>query len=115
MASAIVDLYHGAGAGAAAEEAFDQVFKQHDLPGDIPDVALPAEVLNDGRAWLPKVLVASGLAASNGEARRAVRQGGVRLDGEQLSDPEAELAPEELIGRVLQVGRRRFARIVSVG
>jgi tyrosyl-tRNA synthetase len=115
MASAIVDLYHGAGAGAAAEEAFDQVFKQHDLPDDIPDVALPAGVLNDGRAWLPKVLVAAGLAASNGEARRAVRQGGVRLDGEQLSDPEGELAPEELIGRVLQVGRRRFARIVSVG
>ena len=40
--------------------------------------------------WLPRLLVGAGLAASNGEARRAVTQGGVRLDGEVLTDPDAE-------------------------
>jgi tyrosyl-tRNA synthetase len=115
MARSIVELYHGPSSGERAEAAFDRVFKDHEIPPDIPEVALPSDVVRDGRAWLPKVLVAAGLAASNGEARRAVGQGGVRLDGEQLEDPEAELAPEALIGRTLQVGRRRYAKIVSIG
>ena len=115
LARAIVDLYHDAGAGEAAEAAFDVVFKQHDVPADISDVALPGDLVRNGMAWLPKVLVAAGLASSNGEARRAIEQGGVRLNGEQLSDPDAELPVRALAGAVLQVGRRRFARIVSIG
>jgi tyrosyl-tRNA synthetase len=115
MARSVVDLYHGPGSGKEAEAEFDRVFKQHDVPADVPEVELPSDVLRDGRAWLPKVLVAAGLAATNGEARRAVEQGGVRLDGEPLQDPDAEFAPEALIGHTLQVGRRRFAKIVSIG
>ena len=115
MARTIVDLYHGPGSGEAAEAAFDRVFKDHDLPEDMPEVALPAEVVTDGRIWLPKVLVAAGLASSNGEARRAIEQGGVRIDGEVVSDPTAELDPAALVGSVVQVGRRRFARVVAVG
>ncbi len=115
MAGAIVDLYHGAGAGDRAEEAFDRVFKQHDIPEDIPEVSLSADLVREGKIWLPKVLVAAGLASSNAEARRAVEQGGVRLDAEPLTDPEAEVAVETLVGAVLQLGRRRFARIVSIG
>jgi tyrosyl-tRNA synthetase len=111
MAREIVDLYHGAGTGAQAEERFDQVHKQHELPDDVPERPIPADALRDGKAWLPKVLVGTGLAASNGEARRAVQQGGVRLDGVPLEDPEAEFDPESLRGRVLQVGRRRFVRL----
>jgi tyrosyl-tRNA synthetase len=115
MARAIVDLYHGAGAGVAAEARFDQVHRAHELPDDVAEVALPADVLRDGKAWLPRVLVAAGLAASNGEARRKVTEGGVRLDGEPLADPDAEFDPRDLTGRVLQVGRRKFIRIAGVG
>jgi tyrosyl-tRNA synthetase len=115
LAGAVVDLYHGAGAGRTAEEAFDRVFKQHDIPEDLPEVSLPAELVREGRIWLPKALVAAGLASSNAEARRAVEQGGVRLDGEPLTDPDAELAVDTLVGAVLQLGRRRFARILSIG
>lgn len=113
MARAVVDLYHQ-GAGEAAEAAFDRVFKRHELPEEVPDVWLPSDVLRDGRAWLPRVLVAASLAATNGEARRAVEQGGVRLDGEPLTDPDAELDPEVLVGATLQVGKRRYARIAGV-
>jgi len=111
MARAIVDLYHGAGSGVDAEERFDQVHKEHELPDDVPERPIPAESLRDGKAWLPKVMVGTGLATSNGEARRAVQQGGVRLDGVALDDPEAEFEPETLRGKVLQVGRRRFVRL----
>lgn len=112
MARTIVDLYHGAGEGARAEAGFDQVFRNHELPADIPEVVLPAGVVRDGRVWLPRLLVAAGLAGSNAEARRAIEGGGVRLDGDPLSDPAAELAADDLRGSVLQVGRRRSARIV---
>jgi tyrosyl-tRNA synthetase len=111
MAREIVDLYHGAGAGAEAEARFDRVHKRHEPPEEIPDSAIPADAIRDGKAWLPRVLVGTGLASSNGEARRAVEQGGVRLDGVALEDPEAEFDPDELRGRVLQVGRRRFVRL----
>ena len=115
LARTIVDLYHGAGSGDTAEAAFDLVFKQHDVPQDLPEVALSGDLVLDGKVWLPKVLVAAGLASSNGEARRAIEQGGVRLDGEPVVDPEAELAVEAIVGAVLQVGRRRFARVVAIG
>jgi tyrosyl-tRNA synthetase len=115
MARTIVDLYHGAGAGERAEQAFDRVFKRHDLPDDLPQVSLPADVISHGRVWLPKALVAAGLAGSNAEARRAIEQGGVRLDGEVIADPGAELEPTALVGSVLQVGRRRFAKVAAVG
>jgi len=111
MAREVVDLYHGTGAGSGAEAVFDQVHKQHELPDDVPELPIPGDAIRDGRAWLPKVLVGTGLAASNGEARRAVQQGGVRLDGVALEDPEAEFDPEVLRGKVLQVGRRRFVRL----
>jgi tyrosyl-tRNA synthetase len=67
---------------------------------------------DEGTIWLPRLLVGAGFASSNGEARRAVTGGGVRLDGEALTDPEAELVPDALRGRVLAVGRRRFVRLV---
>ena len=114
MARAVVDLYHGPGVGQAAEAAFDRVFRRHELPEDIPEVRLPPDVLRDGKAWLPRVLVAAGLSATNGEARRAVEQGGVRLNGETLTDPDAELEPGVLEYAILQVGKRRYVRIAGV-
>jgi tyrosyl-tRNA synthetase len=113
VARDVVDLYHGPGAGTSAEERFNQVFRSHDIPADIPEVPIPATALRDGSVWLPKLLVGTGLAASNGAARRAVQQGGVRLDGNPLADPEAEFEPSDLHGKVLQVGRRHFVRLTA--
>jgi tyrosyl-tRNA synthetase len=114
LARTVVDLYHGEGSGVSAERRFDLVHKQHQIPDDVPVIALDAADLRDGKVWLPRLLVAAGLASSNGEARRAVAQGGVRLDGEVLADPDAEFTPAAVAGKVFQVGRRRFARIAGV-
>ncbi|MGZ8602289.1 MAG: tyrosine--tRNA ligase [Actinomycetota bacterium] len=111
MARLIVDLYHGEGAGAGAEARFDLVHKQHAVPDEVRELPIPDAALRDGRVWLPRLLVAAGLAGSNGEARRAVQGGGVRLDGETLDDPDAEFDVDALRGKVLAVGRRRFVRL----
>jgi len=115
MAREVVDLYHGEGAGKAAEERFDLIHREREIPEAVEEVALSEEWAAEdgpGRYWLPRVLSEAGLAASRGAARRLIEQGGVRLDGELVTDPEVEFEAAELRGKVLQVGRRRFVRIV---
>jgi tyrosyl-tRNA synthetase len=111
LAERIVTLYHSADRAAQARAQFDRVFKEKDRPEAIPELALPEEAVREGRVWLPRLLTALGLASSNGEARRLVEQGGVRLGDTVLVDPGAELDPASLYGAVLQVGKRKFVRI----
>jgi len=112
MARAVVDLYHGDGAGAAAEASFNRVHRDRELPEVVQDVPIPGEAAEDGIVWLPRLLVSLELASSNGDARRRIEQGGVRLDDEAILDPAFEASREELAGKVLQVGRRWFGRLV---
>jgi len=111
MARMVVDLYHGPGAGERAEEGFNRVHRDRELPEVVPDVAIPDGAAEDGVVWLPRLLVTLDLASSNGEARRLIEQGGVRLDDEPVTDPSYEAPREELAGKVLQVGRRWFGRL----
>src|SRR5512132_2101104 len=111
LAREVVDLYHGDGAGAAAEARFARVHRERELPEEIPEVAIPPDVIVGGSVYLPALLALLGLADSNSHARRLIEQGGVRLGGEPLSGDALELPVAELRGRVLQVGRRGFARL----
>jgi tyrosyl-tRNA synthetase len=108
LARTVVDLYHGDGAGSAAEAEFDRVFKDHDAPAEVPDVTLAGSHAR----LLSKVLVEAGVATSNREAVRAIEAGSVKIDGE-VAGEDREVAPAELEGRVIQVGRRKWARIHS--
>jgi tyrosyl-tRNA synthetase len=111
LAREIVARYHGEEAARAAGERFDRVHREHEIPGDVAEVEIPPDALRDGKVWLPRLMTAAGLASSNADARRLIEQGGVRLDGKSVTDPDAEFAQAELSGRVLQVGRRRFVRL----
>jgi tyrosyl-tRNA synthetase len=106
----IVDRFHGDGSGAGAEAAFDKVFVQHSIPDDIPVVDL-ADYTNadDGMVHLPR-LIAGAFGLSSSEARRLISQGGVKLSAEQLTEP-LDVPAEALAERILQVGKRRFARL----
>ncbi|HUG89017.1 MAG TPA: tyrosine--tRNA ligase, partial [Actinomycetota bacterium] len=110
LAAALVAEYHGAEAARAAEAHFDRLFVRHDLPEEIPEITVRLE---DAEAPLAWVLREAGLAASTSEGGRLVAQGGVSVDGERVEDPRVVLA----VGRtvVLQVGKRRFARVTLEG
>jgi tyrosyl-tRNA synthetase len=112
LARTLVARFHDAAAASAAEEAFDRVHREHKPPEEMPDVALPAN--GDGPAGdavhLP-ALLAEAFGVSRSEARRSLEQGGVRLDGEPLPAQPLDRTVDELDGRVLQLGKRRFARL----
>lgn len=111
LAERLVALYHSPGAARRARERFDRVFREKERPDDIPEIVLPAEAVKEGKVWLPRLLVALKLAASNGEARRLIEQGGLRVNGGVIGEADREFTPEELKGAVLQVGKRRFVRL----
>jgi tyrosyl-tRNA synthetase len=111
LAREVVDLYHGQGSGAGAGERFERVHRERELPEEVPNLAIPPDLVIDGRVYLPKLLAVLGLADSNSHARRLIEQGGVRLDGQPVDGDTLELPANELKGRVLQVGRRGFARL----
>ncbi len=110
LAREIVMRFYNEEAALAAEAHFDRVHKEREIPADVPEVVLDTASLKEGRIWIAQLLVRAGLAASNSEARRLVAQGGVRLDGEVVTDPEFDWPARS--GVVVQVGKRRFARIV---
>jgi tyrosyl-tRNA synthetase len=112
LARAVVDRYHPQGSGEAAETEFDRVFKQHAAPTDVPDVEV-------ARAELPmpigQLLNRAGLVTSNKEGRRQVDQGAVRIDGERVADASQDLGADDVDGATVQVGKRKWARIVVTG
>jgi tyrosyl-tRNA synthetase len=113
MARAIVDLHHGSGAGGEAERRFDRVHRERQVPERIEEADIPAEAAKgeNGLVWLPQLMATLGLATSKSAARRLIEQGGVRLDGEPVTDASVEYPLGELKGKVLQVSRRRFLRL----
>lgn len=104
LARRLVTDYHGAAAADAAEREFESVFAQGAAPDIVPEIAVAADLP------LTKLLVAAGLAPSNGEARRLIDQGAVTIDGERASDPYLALSANAN-GYLFKVGKRRFARV----
>jgi tyrosyl-tRNA synthetase len=105
LARSLVRMFHGEHAVAEAEKTFDAVVRR-EVPEDVPEVELPA----DGEVWIVELITRAGFATTNGEARRYIRGGAVRLGGEVVRDEKLSLKPEDVHGRVLQVGKRRYAR-----
>jgi len=102
----IVNRFHGAGSGERARDTFIARFRQGDMPEEIDETTLPAG--SDGMG-IAAALTACGLTASNSEAFRMIKQGAVKIDGAKVSD-RGLLLPPGFEG-VIQVGKRRFARL----
>ena len=106
LAREMVARFHGQEAAERAEQEFIQQFRQKEVPADIPVFHCAA----DKPVWICSLMTASGTVSSNGEARRLIQQGGVKLNGEKVDNADLELEPAgELI---LQAGKRRFSRVI---
>ena len=112
LARNIVAAYHGDQAAQAAEEQFDLVFKQHEIPDDIPEYAADLTPNDEGKVYLAKLLADAGLAQSAGEARRLIDGGGVKVNGEAVPAKAYNVDPAMLSGSTIQVGKRKFVKLV---
>ena len=106
FAQEIIGRFHSQSAAVAALADFETRFKQGEVPDDIPEVTLEAGA--DGMA-IGNLLKAAGLTASTSEALRMIAQGGVKLDGEKVTDKSLKLDAGTQV--VVQVGKRKFARV----
>ena len=111
LAMEIVTIYHGAEAAEAAREEFDLIHIHHERPREVERLKLDRSLIkDDGTVWAVDLLAASGLVKSRGEARRVIRQGGAKVNGEKIPGEDADLpfSPPLLV----QVGKRSFVEIV---
>jgi tyrosyl-tRNA synthetase len=109
LAKLIVEKFHSKEDAEACHAEFQRVFAKKELPDEIPEFSVDVSLLNNGRVWIVKLITEAKLAGSSGEARRLIAQGGVKLDGEKVTDGDFEFEP--VSGTVLQVGKRKFIRI----
>lgn len=107
MARAVVRLYHGQDAAEAAQERFDTVFAQRQVPTDLAEHVLGGQ----DPVHLPELLQLLGFAASRGQARRLIDEGAVRLDGSRVPAGTYDVARADIAGRVLAAGRRQMVRV----
>jgi tyrosyl-tRNA synthetase len=104
LAKEIIGMFHSSEAADAAEENFKNVFAKNQIPDDIQEVEIAKEAI-----WIAKLLSELGLVSSSSEGRRMTKQGAVRIDGEKVIDEKIEIVPIE--GMIVQVGKRKFAKI----
>jgi tyrosyl-tRNA synthetase len=106
LAREIVGRYHGGEAAVQADQNFVKRFRDNETPEDMPEIAISLE---GEKIPLFKVLASAGLVKSSSEGRRSIQGGGVKVNGEKVADEALELAAGSY---VIQVGKRRFAKVV---
>lgn len=104
LARTIVRLYHGEEVALEAEEEFKRVFQQHALPIDIPEYEMATP---EGPVFVPQFCTDAGLTASNGEARRSIKAGAFKINGEKYTEENITLED----GMIVQVGKRKFVKV----
>jgi tyrosyl-tRNA synthetase len=108
LARTIVAEFHSPDGAAAAQREFERVFSARNLPQDIPELEI---TVDSDTILLAKAVVGAGLASSNSDARRLITQGGVKVEGEPIRDINATLEVGGADPTLVQVGKRKFARL----
>jgi len=104
LGKTIVSQFYDKNVAEAAAAEFDKVFAQGQLPEEIPEFTIPSELIS-----VKQLLLTCKLVETGGEAKRMIKQSAASIDGEKLTDPNAEITPKE--GAVIRVGKRKFARL----
>jgi len=105
LAREFITMFYGAEQARMAEERFKLVFQKGDVPEDIPEITI-----SESEVWLPKLLADCKLVSSTSDGKRMIKQGAVKINGERHDQEEAVIAIQN--GMVLQVGKRKFARLI---
>ncbi len=111
LAIEIVTRYHGEKEARAAASEFKRIFRERKIPSEVPVYYLDLGDRQGRRVWIVDLLVRVNFAATRSEARRLIAEGGISVDGELVEDVNMEIDPEELKGKIIQKGRRKFVKV----
>ncbi|NOQ47397.1 MAG: tyrosine--tRNA ligase [Desulfobulbaceae bacterium] len=109
LAKELVARFHDQDAADAAEHNFEQVFKKHELPEDIPEKEI---AVREDEVWLPKLLLDADLVKSTSDGRRMIKQSAVSVDGTKVTDVNTNIATKGQV--LLKVGKRRFCKVCFI-
>ena len=112
LARRIVGSFHTPQAADEASREWERIFSQRETPSDAPEIRRPCSA---EPIWIPRLLVEAGLARSTSEVLRALRQGGLELDGTRVEETSASLDASRPATRLIRLGKRRFLRVVVEG
>lgn len=107
LARELTARFHDPEAAVAAEKNFEQVFKRHELPDEIPEREIHVD---DGEIWLPKLLLEAGLVKSTSDGRRMIKQNAVSVDGTKVTSVDTNITAQGEV--LLKVGKRKFCQVV---
>lgn len=109
LAWKLVETYHSSDDADKARANFEKQFSKREVPDEIPE--LPVEYDEQGKAWLPKVIKESGVVDSNSAAIRMIKQGGVKINGEAITDKDHNISDSEDI--VIRIGKKNYFKIAG--
>ena len=104
LARELVTIYHNSDLALKAEQDFDNLFIKKDIPDDIPEIKI------DSTQKLVEIMVSNNMVSSNGEAKRMIKQGAVKINDEKVIDMHMEISSGEIV--ILKVGKRKFLKII---
>tara|TARA_B100001142_G_C14345685_1_gene659873 strand:+ start:2075 stop:3277 length:1203 start_codon:yes stop_codon:yes gene_type:complete len=103
LARELVTIYHDSDFALKAEQDFDNLFIKKDIPDDIPNIQI------DSNQKLVEIMVSNNMVSSNGEAKRMIKQGAVKINDKKVADMHTEIPSDETV--ILKVGKRKFLKI----
>ena len=110
LAKEIVKSYFGDAVAEESEKEFEKIFKEKQVPTDIPEFAVSKTLLDsEGTVSVVDLIAEASLLPSKSEAKRMVIQNAVKLDNQTISDPAARITVKD--GQVLKVGKRKFLKL----
>ncbi|MFZ3106276.1 MAG: tyrosine--tRNA ligase [Candidatus Hydromicrobium sp.] len=113
LAKIIIENLYTINDALEAEEDFDLIFKKKGIPDKVEEYIINPRDIKNKKISLVQLLTDSGLTKSNGEARRLVAQGGIKINERKISDPNLELRLNDINEKVIQRGKRHFRKIIT--
>ncbi len=104
LARELVTLYYGKEDALKAEKEFQRIFQQRDIPSDMPEVKV-----EESSIWIIKLLTQTGLVSTNSEARRLIKQGAIKINGQKILDSNKEIEVQD--GDIINAGKRKYVRV----
>ena len=113
LAKIIIENLYTINDALEAEEDFNLIFKKKEIPDKVEEYIINPKDIKNKKISLVQLLTDSGLTKSNGEARRLVAQGGIKINERKISDPNLELSLNDINEKVIQRGKRHFRKIIT--